>query len=219
MLMYKILTVKDKVRVPPSKFGLHMEEAVKASLEDRWEGIIDRRLGVILSVTEVKDVGEGAILPGDGAIHYPVEFRILVYYPEMHELIKGYVIDVTEFGIFIRMGPLDGMVHVSQIMDDFVSYDNKNSIFMGRDTKRTLKESDLIRARIISISMASGQYKIGLTTRQPGLGVLAWQERDKQKAGVAPKKEASPAKPAPARKEEKPKPEKPRGKRPKKGKK
>jgi DNA-directed RNA polymerase subunit E' len=193
--MYKILTVKDRVRVPPSKFGLAMEDAVKASLEDRWEGIIDRRLGVTLSVTDVSEVGEGTILPGDGAIHYPVEFRILVYYPEMHELVKGYVIDVTEFGIFIRMGPLDGMVHVSQIMDDFVSYDNKNSIFMGRDTKRTLRESDLMRARIISISMASGQYKIGLTTRQPGLGALAWYDREKQKARAG--KKETPAKEKP----------------------
>jgi len=145
-------------------------------------------MGVILSVNDVRDVGEGSILPGDGAIHYPVEFELLVYYPEMHELVKGYVIDVTEFGIFIRLGALDGMVHVSQIMDDFVSYDNKNSIFMGRDTRRTLKESDLVRARIISISMASGQYKIGLTTRQPGLGVLDWFDPRKQPKKPAPKK-------------------------------
>jgi DNA-directed RNA polymerase subunit E' len=177
--MYKIVTVKDKIRVAPSKFVLPMKEAIKASLEDRWEGLIDRRLGVILSVIDVVDVGEGAILPGDGAIFYPVDFSLLVYSPEMHELVKGYVIDVTEFGIFIRMGPLDGMVHVSQIMDDFVSYDNKNAIFMGRDSKRTLKESDLVKARVISISMQGGQYKIGLTTRQPGLGVLDWHEKDK----------------------------------------
>jgi DNA-directed RNA polymerase subunit E' len=198
--MYKILTVSDRVRVPPAKFGMSMEEAIKASLEDRWEGIIDRKLGVILSVTAIDEVGEGTILPGDGAIHYPVEFKMMVYFPEMHELIKGYVIDVTEFGIFIRLGPLDGMVHVSQIMDDFVSYDNKNSIFLGRDTKRTLKESDTVRARVISISMASGQYKIGLTTRQPGLGVMAWFEKDKTgKAKKAPaektKAEKKPAKP------------------------
>ena len=194
--MYKILTVKDKVRVPPSKFNLPMKGAIKASLEDRWEGIIDRRMGVILSVTDVEDVGEGVILPGDGAIHYPVDFKILVYYPEMHEIIKGYVIDVTEFGIFIRMGPLDGMVHVSQIMDDFVSYDNKNAIFMGRDTKRTLKEADLVKARVISISMATGQYKIGLTTRQPGLGVMAWYDAQKKASAATTKDTPSPKKEA-----------------------
>ena len=193
--MYKSLIVKDRIRVPPSKFNLPMKEAIKASLEDRWEGLVDRNLGVMLAVTDVKDVGEGSILPGDGAIHYPVDFELLVYYPEMHELIKGYVIDVTEFGIFIRLGPLDVMVHVSQIMDDFVSHDIKNSIFMGRDTRRTLKEADSVRARVISISVVSGQYKIGLTTRQPGLGVLGWySDTSKTSAGqVGDSKKPAPA--------------------------
>jgi DNA-directed RNA polymerase subunit E' len=178
--MYKILTVSDKVRVPPSKFRMRKEEAIKSSLEDRLEGIIDRRLGVILSVVDVGEVGEGQIFPGDGAIHYPVDFSLLVYFPEMHEMIKGYVIDVTEFGVFIRMGPLDGMVHVSQIMDDFVSYDDKNVTFHGRESKKTMREGDMARARIISVSMGTNQYKIGLTTRQFGLGVLDWYDRDRK---------------------------------------
>lgn len=187
--MYKILTVSDKVRVPPSKFRMKMEEAIKSSLEDRLEGIIDRKLGVILSVVDVGKVGEGQIFPGDGAIHYPVDFSLLVYFPEMHEMVKGYVIDVTEFGVFIRMGPLDGMVHVSQIMDDFVSYDDKNVTFHGRESKKTMREGDSARARIISVSMGANQYKIGLTTRQFGLGVLEWYDKErKEKAKKAAEK-------------------------------
>jgi DNA-directed RNA polymerase subunit E' len=192
--MYKILTVSDKVRVPPSKFRMKMEDAIKSSLEDRLEGIIDRRLGVILSVVDVGNVGEGQIFPGDGAIHYPVDFGLLVYFPEMHEMIKGYVIDVTEFGVFIRMGPLDGMVHVSQIMDDFVSYDDKNVTFHGRESKKTMREGDLARARIISVSMGTNQYKIGLTTRQFGLGVLDWYDRDRKEKAKRVAEKAAKAK-------------------------
>jgi DNA-directed RNA polymerase subunit E' len=177
--MYKILTVKDKIRVPPIKFRYSLEEAVKSSLEDRWEGLIDKKLGVILSVIEVDAVGEGKILPGDGSIHYPVSFKILTYFPELHEVVKGSVIDVTEFGVFVRIGPLDGMIHVSQIMDDFVSYDQKHSIFSGRESKRILKNNDIVRARIISISLGR-EYKIGITTRQPGMGVLGWIEKEKK---------------------------------------
>ena len=180
--MYKMLTISDKVRVPPSKFSLSLEEAVKSSLEDKLEGLIDRKVGVILSVVSVSNIGEGRILPGDGAIYYPVDMKMLVYYPEMHEVVKGFVIDVTEFGVFLRMGPLDGMVHVSQLMDDFVSYDMKNMVFTGRESKRTIKESDSVKARIISGSMGK-QYKIGLTTRQPGLGVLSWASKPKEDAG------------------------------------
>ncbi len=171
--MYKIATVEDKVRVPPAKFGLPLKEAVKSSLEDRFEGITDRGLGIILAVTEVSEVGEGKILPGDGAIYYPVTFKALVYKPEMHEIVSGNVIDVTEFGVFIRIGPVDGMVHVSQIMDDFVSYDPKNFSFVGKETKNIIKEGDSVVSRIISVSLEK-EYKIGLTLRQQGLGVPTW---------------------------------------------
>jgi DNA-directed RNA polymerase subunit E' len=187
--MYKMLTVEDKIRVPPAKFSLGPENAVKSSLDERWEGTVDKNLGVVLSVVSIEGTGEGKILPGDGAIHYPVTFKVIVYQPEMYEVVKGQVIDITEFGVFVRMGPVDGMVHVSQLMDDFVSYDAKNSMFLGRDSKRILKEGDVVRARIISVSMGPDrQYKIGLTTRQPGLGALSWADKKIEKKEAPAKK-------------------------------
>ena len=172
--MYKMVTVEDKIRVPPAKFSLAPTEAVKKSLEERWEGLIDKRLGVVLAVVSVDQMGEGRILPGDGAIHYPATFKLLTFTPEVHELVKGNVIDVTEFGVFVRVGPVDGMIHVSQIMNDFVSYDPKNSTFVGRESKRVLKQEDVVKARIVSVSLGAAQYKVGLTTRQPGLGAIHW---------------------------------------------
>ena len=81
------------------------------------------------------------------------------------------------------------MVHISQIMDDFVSYDEKNSMYSGRETKRTLKEGDPVRARIISVSLGKKtENKVGLTMRQPFLGALSWIEEEKRKKEKAPKK-------------------------------
>ncbi len=188
--MYKIFDVSDKIRVSPDKFGMNLEDAVKASLEEKLEGSIDKNLGVILSVLSADEIGEGIILPGDGALYYPVDFKVLTYIPEQHELIKGEVIDVTEFGIFVRIGPVDGMVHVSQLMDDFVSYDPKNMMFTGKKTKRRVKEKSVVFARIISVSMAENQYKIGLTTRQAGLGSLDWYKKEEKKKGEPSKKPA-----------------------------
>ncbi len=186
--MYKILTVEEKIRVPPSKFDLDAEAAIKQSLEERWEGLMEKDTGIILSVISVNDVGEGRILPGDGAIYYDVTFDILTYSPELHEVVKGFIIDVTEFGAFARIGPLDGMIHVSQIMNDFVSYDQKNATFNGRESKRVLKEKDSIRSRIISVSLSSKQYKIGLTTRQAGLGAESWIAAEKKSRTARPAK-------------------------------
>lgn len=186
--MYKIITAEDKVRVPPSKFGLPLKDAVKSSLEDRFEGITDRGHGIILAVTEVSELGEGKILPGDGAIYYPVTFHALVYRPELHEVVSGNVIDVTEFGVFVRIGPVDGMVHVSQIMDDFVSYDPKNFAFVGKETKNSIKEGDSVTSRIISVSLEK-EYKIGLTLRQAGLGAATWSGKRVREAKAAAKPE------------------------------
>ncbi len=177
--MYKVFKVSDKIRVSPDKFGLKLEEAIKKSLEEMLEGSLNKNLGIILSVLSVENVGEGVILPGDGALYYPVDFRILSYMPEQHELVEGEVIDVTEFGVFVRIGAVDGMIHVSQLMDDFVSYDPKNMMFTGKKTNRKVKEKSQVIARIISVSIADGQYKIGLTTRQPGLGALDWPKKKK----------------------------------------
>ncbi len=188
--MYKILEIDDKIRVPPAKFGLPLQEAIKASLQEKWEGVVDKRFGVVLSVLSVDSVGEGRILPGDGAIHYQAVFKFMVYQPELHEIVKGEVIDITEFGAFVRFGPIDGMIHVSQVMNDFVSYDGKNAALLGRDSKRKLKEADIVAARIVSVSMEKEQYKIGLTARQAGLGSLEWVEEDKKRAKRAAGPEA-----------------------------
>jgi len=179
--MYRIVTVEDKIRVPPTKLKMKVKDAVKESIADQFEGIINPRLGVILSVISVEKVEEGRIIPEDPGVYYNSTFKLLTFKPEVHELTYAEVIDNTEFGSFIRIGPMDGLIHISQLMDDFVSYDSKNAMFLGKETKRTLKEKDKIKARIISVSLRDKENKIGLTMRQPMLGALSWIEEEKRK--------------------------------------
>jgi len=180
--MYRILTLKTKIKVPPSRFGMPLKQAIKESIAEKYENRLDKNFGMGLAVVSVGEIGEGKILAGDPSIHYSVTFDLLTFKPELHEILLGEVIDNTEFGAFVRLGPMDGLVHVSQLMNDYVSYDDKNAIFMGKETRKTLKEGDPVRIRVISISMAPGkENKIGLTMRQPNLGSLAWIEEEKRR--------------------------------------
>jgi DNA-directed RNA polymerase subunit E' len=179
--MYRIMTIEERIRVPPEKLNMKVKDAVRKSIADQLEGVIDSRLGVILACISVDEVGEGKIVAGDPGVHYNTRFKLLTFKPELHELTYGEVIDNTEFGSFVRIGPMDGLIHISQLMDDFVSFDNKNSVFLGKESKRTLKEGDKVRARIISISLGKEENKIGLTMRQNLLGSLQWIEEEKRK--------------------------------------
>ncbi len=188
--MYRIITIKTKVRVPPTRFGMNIKTAIKESIAEKYEGVLDRRFGIGLCVVDISEIGEGMIIGGDASVHYPVTFDLLAFKPELHEITIGDVIDNTEFGAFVRIGPMDGLVHVSQLLDDYVNYDEKNSTFTGKETKRTLKESDSVIARIISLNLSEEgkENKLGLTMRQPGLGALHWIEEEKKKAAKAVKK-------------------------------
>ena len=124
-------------------------------------------------------INEGVIIHEDGAAYYESIFEIITYKPEMQETIHGKVKDITDFGAFISIGPTEGMVHISQTMDDFVSF-SKDKVLLGKESKRTLKIGDLCRARIIAISFKDPTSpKLGLTMRQPHLGKLEWIEEDK----------------------------------------
>lgn len=189
--MYQIVAIEDSVRVPPTKFGMNLDEALKSSIGEKVEGKLDVQIGIMLSVVEIDEVGEGKIIPGDGGVYYSAKFKVLSWMPREHEIVEGDVVDITEFGSFIRIGAIDGLVHISQVMDDYVSYDEKNSQLAGKESHRILKQGDGVRARIISISFKE-QNKIGLTMRQPYLGALHWgekpAERKRETAEKRPKK-------------------------------
>lgn len=180
--MFKVVKVKDRVRVPPDKLEEDIKEAVKGVLKENYEGLITRESGIILTVKDVEKVSGGFIIPEDGAVYYDTDFSALVFKPELQEVIEGEVIDIVEFGAFVQIGPLDGMVHVSQVIDDYVSFDEKKNQLAAKESNRILKVGDSVRARIVSIShKKEGGVKIGLTMRQLALGKLKWIEEDKKK--------------------------------------
>ena len=58
------------------------------------------------------------MIHGDGAVYQRVKFNALTFKPEVGEVVEGTVCEVVEFGAFVRFGPLDGLLHMSQIMKD-----------------------------------------------------------------------------------------------------
>ncbi|MBU4308723.1 MAG: DNA-directed RNA polymerase [Nanoarchaeota archaeon] len=178
--MFYITEVEDHVRVAPRLFGLPTVEAVEKQLHETYVNYYDKELGKVVNVIEILSVGEGVIIPGDGAAYYISRFKLLTWKPELQELVYGKISEITNFGAFIDMGIMRGMIHISQTMDDYVSFSKENSL-LGKASKRGLKTGDLCLARVVAISHKGDEPKIGLTMRQPGLGKIEWIKEDKIK--------------------------------------
>ncbi len=182
--MFKILKLQDTIRIPPNKFSKPLEDAAQEILRELYEGQIIDDIGLIINVMDIEVSEIGRIVPGDGALYHDVTFKALVFSPLLHEVVEGEVTTVESFGVLVKIGPLEGFIHISQIHDEAFTYDKGQMALIGRKSKYILKKGDIVRARIVSISFSRGRgrtIRIGMTMRQPFLGKIEWIKKDLEK--------------------------------------
>ena len=192
VFMYQRVQREDVVRIPPERLGEDIDSVARELTRSTLEGKIGADKTLTLVASNIERVGEGRIVHGDGAVYQTVRYDALVFAPQLQEIVEGTVVEILKFGAFVRFGPLDGLLHISQVMDDRVDVDEEGQRLIGKDTKRDLRIGDKVRTRIVAVSLnerAPRESKIGLTMRQPALGKLDWIEEDRAKAeGRARKK-------------------------------
>lgn len=182
--MYYMTKIEDTVRIPPYRFDEPLEDVAIETLNEVYTGKLDKKLGLMVSVVGIEEMGEGTLIMGDGAAYYTVVFNAIFFKPDQQEIIEGEVIEIAEFGAFVRIGPMDGLVHVSQVTDDYINYDAKGGSLIGKESGKILSEGDKVRARIVALSLkgkSTRDIRIGLTMRQPNLGKFEWIADDKRK--------------------------------------
>ncbi len=203
--MYQMITVYDRVRLPAQYFSMKLADGLMSILRENYERRIDRSLGIILLVSNVEAQGDGMVIPSDGAAYYDVKFDALTYLPAVNEVVEAEVSELVEFGAFVGIGSVEGLIHLSQIANDFLNYNKKIPAFVGKESKKTLKKGDRVLAKVSTVSLKSSlsETKIGLTMRPEGLGKLDWIGERAKKAAAPAAAETKEAKPEKAKKKAK----------------
>ena len=91
----------------------------------------------------------------------------------------------------MRIGPTDALLHLSQIMDDYLKSDVASGVILANQSGKTLRVGSTIRTRITAVSLgkAATMGKIGITCRQPFLGADEWIKEEIKKDGLDKKEE------------------------------
>jgi DNA-directed RNA polymerase subunit E' len=192
--MFSIVQMSDVVRIPPSRLTNSLKEAAIGILKEKYESMISSELGYVIMIIDATANSVGKLVAGDGATYHKVTFKALTFYPKLQEVVEGEVVEITDFGAFVRIGPTDALLHLSQITDDYLKSDVKQGIIIANQTAKSLKIGSRIRARVTAVSLGKGAAmgKIGITCRQPFLGPTEWIAQEVKKAKQAPP--ASPSK-------------------------
>ena len=185
--MFTIVEMSDVVRIPPNRLGTSLKEAAIAILREKYESMISPELGYVIMIVDADVNATGKLVAGDGATYHRVNFKALTFYPALQEIVEGEVVEITEFGAFVRIGPTDALLHLSQIVDDYLRSDLKSGMIIANQSAKSLKIGSRLRARVTAVSLGKGAAmgKIGITCRQPYLGAEEWikEEIKKSKGG------------------------------------
>jgi DNA-directed RNA polymerase subunit E' len=176
--------MSDVVRIPPSKLTNSLKLTAIGILKEKYESMVSSDLGYVILIIDAETNAVGKVIAGDGATYHKVNFTALTFYPKLHEVVEGEVVEITDFGAFVRIGPTDALLHLSQITDDYLKSDVKQGLILSNQSEKTLRISSKIRARITAISLgkSASMGKIGITCRQPFLGALEWVEKEIRRA-------------------------------------
>ena len=191
--MFTIVEMSDVVRIPPNRLGTSLKEAAISILKEKYESMISPDLGYVIMIIDADVNATGKLVAGDGATYHRVNFKALTFYPALQEIVEGEVVEITEFGAFVRIGPTDALLHLSQILDDYLRSDLKQGMIIANQSAKTLRIGSKLRARVTAVSLGKGAAmgKIGITCRQPFLGAEEWIEQEVKKAegGRQPEKQ------------------------------
>ena len=182
--MYMLTEVEKPVRIPPAELKDDIADVIDRITWESYEGRLGEDKTFTVLIKNIRTCGHGRIVHGDGAVYQTVKYDQIVFKPRENEIVEGQVVEILKFGAFVRFGPLDGLLHISQVMDDRVDIDEVNQRLVGKETGRFLAVGDIVKARVVSIDLNEKNpqdSKIGLTMRQPGLGKLQWLEEDQNK--------------------------------------
>jgi len=72
---------------------------------------------------------------------------------QLGEEFEGIVSGVVPFGIFVEITQylIEGLVHVSDLQDDYYLYDEKNYALVGRRTGKVYRLGDPVRVRVVKV--------------------------------------------------------------------
>jgi len=83
------------------------------------------------------------------------------------ETFRGMISAITNFGFFVELEkiPVEGLVHISHLQDDFYEFDAEHMRLTGRDSGRVFKLGDQVVVQVESASVATTELNFDLVEK------------------------------------------------------
>ncbi|GLG95570.1 hypothetical protein R5R35_013293 [Gryllus longicercus] len=200
--MFVLAEMTKTLRVPPHRFGINLNEAIAEDLTKTLVGKVIKEVGLCIALFDITCIKESFILPGDGAAHTKVNFRLVVFKPFSEEVILGKIKNCSEEGVRVTLGFFDNIIISPESLQQPCRYDEDEKVWIweyeSKDGKHDLfmDPGEPIRFRVTGNKFVEtipcdskpeeqessettekekiAPYTITASISEPGLGLVSW---------------------------------------------
>lgn len=154
--MFLLITFHDTIKVPASRLGVPIEDVLKDILNLRLANKVVHNVGLVICMKDVIDVGESHVHDGDGAIYTKCTFRMVVFRPQIGEVLCGTLRSSSREGLKISLGFFDSIVVPPQYLNEPSKFDETDQTWTwnyddeGQTHVLRLEIGETIRFRVHS---------------------------------------------------------------------
>ncbi|XP_051138554.1 uncharacterized protein LOC127256546 [Andrographis paniculata] len=105
--MFFLSEIEHTLRLPPYLLNRPLNEAIKGELDALFLDKVVEKLGLCVSVYDIRSIDGGFIFPSHGASTYTVKFRLVMFRPFVGEIISARLKESTKDGLHLTLGFFD----------------------------------------------------------------------------------------------------------------
>eukprot|EP00803_Ostreobium_quekettii_P000856 evm.model.scf_2011.1 EVM.evm.TU.scf_2011.1 scf_2011:1412-4030(+) len=171
--MFYHVELTKSLDIHPRYFGPRLREVIEDILKGKEEGTCIGRIGYVVCITGVKEIGEGLVrADGTGFATFTVKYDCVLLRPFRGEVLDATVRQVIETGFLAEAGPLEVFVSIHCIPEDFKYMLSGEPEFVSADESIRIQEGTDVRLRILSTKIDTAQIACVGTIKEDYLGVL-----------------------------------------------
>ena len=150
----------------PRYFSRDVLDAVQQKLYADVEGTCTPKLGYIIAVTAINDIGTGRVLDGRGSAVFDVRYTAVVWRVFKDEVVDAIVSDVTDLAIIADLGPTKAVVHRNNLPPEYNFQRNANPpCYQTADQVRTPRSGETPHGVLARTASRTAIATATLTTR------------------------------------------------------
>ncbi|EUB60711.1 DNA-directed RNA polymerase III subunit RPC8 [Echinococcus granulosus] len=152
--MFVVVPITDVVIIKPKKFGSDIEEVIAHELNSRFSNKVLYKVGLCISLWDIKKIGDMYILHDSGSYQVVVSFRLICFRPSIDEVIIGTVKNCTPDGLHISLYFFDDIFIPADKLRHPSKFDFEQQCWIwqyeddGESADLRIEKNDTIRFRV-----------------------------------------------------------------------